>query len=209
MLSLVGLVKTWTFFIDTPLEINILRAGVCFSFSYHMQSSAYLKIVKRILAIVCEFNHIRDGFYLLPTLLLSRRRAHKNKPIPFTNCYYSSMGYTHTETELPIEDHYPKLVRDKIPEIVTLQGKQARVMVLKDDQEFLRYLCAKLIEEAMELSNAKTGDHQKEELADVNEVLSTILEVAGFSQGEIVAVQKEKRQQRGAFNNRLVLLSKP
>lgn len=119
------------------------------------------------------------------------------------------MTFTHTDTELPIEDIYPKLIRDKIPELVESQGKIASVRVLTDDSEYLRYLLAKLIEEATELANAETPHNQEEELADVCEVLSAVLELLKHTQADIAVIQDEKRQKRGGFKERLLMLTKP
>jgi len=119
------------------------------------------------------------------------------------------MSYSHTGTDLPIEDKYPKLVRDKIPELVESQGKKASTRVLSEDSDYLKYLLAKLIEEATELVHAETKDNQEEELADVYEVLGIILELLEFTQDDIAKTQKEKQEKRGGFNERLLMLSKP
>ncbi|HUC90322.1 MAG TPA: nucleoside triphosphate pyrophosphohydrolase [Patescibacteria group bacterium] len=119
------------------------------------------------------------------------------------------MTFIHTDTELPIEDKYPKLIRDKIPELVESQGKTAKTRVMKDDEEYLKYLLAKLIEEATELAHAETSHNQEEELADVYEVLSAVLELLELEQSDITSVQNEKRQKRGGFKKKLLMLVKP
>jgi predicted house-cleaning noncanonical NTP pyrophosphatase (MazG superfamily) len=119
------------------------------------------------------------------------------------------MTFTHTHTDLPIEDTYPKLIRDKIPEIVESKGLVASTRALTTDDDYLKYLLAKLIEEATELANAETLDHQKEELADVYEVIDAVLELLKLTPVDIAAVQDEKRQQRGGFKKRLLMLAKP
>lgn len=119
------------------------------------------------------------------------------------------MKYNHTDTDLPIENQYPKLIRDKIPEIVEGTGKKADTRVLSDDQEYLNYLLLKLIEEATELAKAKNEDNQMEELADVLEVIEAVLALKKLSLQDIAQVQDQKRQKRGGFKKRLLMLSKP
>jgi predicted house-cleaning noncanonical NTP pyrophosphatase (MazG superfamily) len=45
------------------------------------------------------------------------------------------MNFKHFETDLKIENEYPKLVRDNIPEIVEkLKGKRVKTRILEDDK---------------------------------------------------------------------------
>lgn len=119
------------------------------------------------------------------------------------------MAFIHTDTELPIENEYPKLVRDKIPELIESQGKTALTRVLKDDDEYLQFLLAKLIEEATELAHAETLHNQQEELADVYELLDAVLELLKLTPADINAVRSEKIQERGGFKQRFLMLTKP
>lgn len=123
-------------------------------------------------------------------------------------CYTSFMKHTHTQTDLAIENEYPKLVRDKIPQMIARDGKVAHTHIAESD-EYTRYLLAKLIEEATELKEAGSFDHQKEELADVREVLSAIQSALGIPENEIHDVQTSKANERGGFNGRIILDSKP
>ncbi len=119
------------------------------------------------------------------------------------------MKYTHTETDISIEDKYPKLVRDKIPELVESQGLNPTIRIMTEDQEYLDFLLSKLVEESTELMYAESDSNQQEELADVFEVLETILELKKFSRDDIAAVQDQKRLARGGFKERILMLSKP
>ena len=118
------------------------------------------------------------------------------------------MKHTHTETNLPIENQYPKLVRDLIPERITQGGKQFS-MHIADHDEYVSFLLSKLIEEASELKQANTLDHQKEEIADVREVLSAIQEALELSEDELQEVQASKAEERGGFSGRIILDERP
>ncbi|NCU37926.1 phosphoribosyl-ATP pyrophosphohydrolase [Candidatus Saccharibacteria bacterium] len=115
------------------------------------------------------------------------------------------MSYTHIDTNLPIENQYPKLVRDKIPEIITNDGFSVEYHRENDDATYLQYLFTKLLEEATELSRAENKDHQIEELADVNEVLSSLLALLDITESDVSKAQSSKRQERGGFLERIVV----
>ena len=80
---------------------------------------------------------------------------------------------------------YNKLVRDKIPEIITKDNKKAVTKILND-------------EEYLESNNI-------EELADIVEVIYGILEVKNISIEEFENVRKSKVQKRGAFKEKIFL----
>lgn len=108
-----------------------------------------------------------------------------------------------------IEDEYPKLVRDRIPEIIKEKlGVDVEKRILTDNQEFLDYLLKKMIEESVEARNSITDGNLEEELADIFEVIYTILELQKKTIEDIVVIQKEKREKRGGFNKKILMLSK-
>lgn len=119
------------------------------------------------------------------------------------------MKHTHTETDLPIENQYPKLVRDRIPELIERDGKTSEHHYEANDDKYLGFLLSKLIEEATELSEAEGAEHQREELADVREVVASIQEILAISEQEISEIQASKREERGGFGGRIVLDSLP
>ncbi|HSW74422.1 MAG TPA: nucleoside triphosphate pyrophosphohydrolase [Candidatus Saccharimonadales bacterium] len=117
------------------------------------------------------------------------------------------MTYTHTETNLPVENEYPKLVRDKIPEIIHQhEGVQAPTRVLEDDTEYEAYLRRKIIEEAAELAATETDDHTIEEMADLEELIDALLALKKLDRAQVTAAQSEKREKRGGFAKRLLML---
>ncbi len=65
------------------------------------------------------------------------------------------MVFDHFETNLKKENDYPKLVRDKIPEIIeNNENKKVKTRILEDDREYLDFLFKKL-KRANELANTK------------------------------------------------------
>ena len=95
---------------------------------------------------------------------------------------------------------YNKLVRDKIPEIIENSGKKTITTVL-NDEEYLTELDRKLNEECAEYQQ----DKSIEELADMLEVIYAITLARGYSVGELEQVRREKAENRGGFNDRILL----
>jgi len=98
---------------------------------------------------------------------------------------------------------YGKLVRDRIPEIIEQSGKSATLRQL-DADEFKLALRAKALEEAQELANAG-DDELLSELADLEEVIETILHAYDFTRDQLNAARQRKSDERGAFTKRLFL----
>jgi predicted house-cleaning noncanonical NTP pyrophosphatase (MazG superfamily) len=98
---------------------------------------------------------------------------------------------------------YHKLVRDGIPRIIEAGGGQPVTRVL-DQAAYLAALRAKLIEEAEEAQAASDGQLRLE-LADVLEVLQALAAAQGLSWEDVVAEAARKRDERGGFDQRIVL----
>lgn len=95
---------------------------------------------------------------------------------------------------------YNKLVRDKIPDIIKSAGKQAVTHILTDE-EYLAELDRKLSEECAEYQ----ADKSLEEMADVLEVLYSIVVARGYSVEELERVRAEKAEKRGGFADKIFL----
>jgi len=93
-----------------------------------------------------------------------------------------------------------KLVRDRIPEIVSNAGKRAVTRVLSEE-EYIAELDRKLDEECSEYH----ADKSLEELSDVLEVLYAIATARGYSAEELEQARAAKAEKRGAFADRIFL----
>ena len=119
------------------------------------------------------------------------------------------MIFTHTETSLEKENAYPKLVRDKIPEVVAnITGKKVSSRIMTDNVEYLSYLMQKVEEEVYELVHAEGKEHVVEEISDVLELIDALIAFYGVDMDEVKSVQKEKREKRGGFKERVLMLEK-
>jgi predicted house-cleaning noncanonical NTP pyrophosphatase (MazG superfamily) len=96
-----------------------------------------------------------------------------------------------------------KLVRDRIPAIITADGGQ-RVTRVLDDAGYEAALRAKLLEEAHEAQVAPDGELASE-LADVLEVLQALAAFHDISWEDVVSEADRKRAERGGFGNRIFL----
>lgn len=99
---------------------------------------------------------------------------------------------------------YNKLVRDKIPEIIQQAGYECEVATLSIT-DYLEALRQKLIEEAQEAALA-SPDNLVTELADLYEVIDAVLLAFEIEQETVLAVQKQRRQERGGFGRKIKLL---
>jgi predicted house-cleaning noncanonical NTP pyrophosphatase (MazG superfamily) len=98
---------------------------------------------------------------------------------------------------------YHKLVRDRIPDIIRQEGRTCEVESLPPD-EFRRALLEKLLEEAQEVVQA-SPDELSIELADLYEVIDEVMELHQIDQDSVLAIQKQRRAERGGFTKRLRL----
>ena len=97
---------------------------------------------------------------------------------------------------------YNKLVRDKIPQIINQNNEKCNIRVLSDE-EYLLELNKKMQEELKEY--LESGE--VEELADLEEVLRAILDVKKCSYTEFENIRIKKVEKRGAFKERIFLVS--
>jgi predicted house-cleaning noncanonical NTP pyrophosphatase (MazG superfamily) len=95
---------------------------------------------------------------------------------------------------------YPKIVRDKIPDIITESGKKP-LYEFVSIEEAIDGLEVKLHEELAEYM----ADHSLEELADLLEVVHGILFLKGISWDEIEELRLKKRAERGGFESCVLL----
>lgn len=95
---------------------------------------------------------------------------------------------------------YDKLVRDKIPEIIEMSGKQCEIEILSDEN-YLEMIDKKLDEELAEYHN----DKNIEELADLLEVIYAATKARGYSIEELENIRAEKAEKRGGFDKKILL----
>ena len=97
---------------------------------------------------------------------------------------------------------YNKLVRDKIPEeINNLEGRKANYRILEDN-EYIQELDKKLFEEAHEFIE----EHSVEELADLMEVIETIMETKNISHNDVEIARELKNKKKGSFKDKVYLI---
>lgn len=95
---------------------------------------------------------------------------------------------------------YNKLVRDKILEVIEKTGKIAEFHIA-DEKEFEGFLIKKLSEEVVEFTETPCA----EEIADILEVIDSLINVLGYSKEEILKIKEEKKESRGGFEKAIVL----
>ena len=92
----------------------------------------------------------------------------------------------------------PKLVRDKIPEIIKHNAQKSKTHIA-NDTEYWQKLKEKLREECDEFIEAEN----EEELADILEVIDAIIKCKKFKSVEKIKLKKFK--ERGGFQKRIIL----
>ena len=102
---------------------------------------------------------------------------------------------------MPTERH-DKLVRDRIPEIVTASGARPETRVA-DPLEFRALLRAKLVEEVHEFLE----DENPAELADILEVVRALAADLSTDPDELERIREKKVTERGAYDEHTVLLA--
>ena len=101
-----------------------------------------------------------------------------------------------------VEIKYDKLVRDNIPKIITDQDNQScEYYTIEDEDEYFKYLVKKVVEEINEFFQTPTS----EEMADVMEVLETIIQLKNINQDVVETTRLNKFIKKGGFKKKYVL----
>lgn len=109
------------------------------------------------------------------------------------------------EEDTPIDRiYYQKLVRDRIPDLIRLQGDACCVEEL-NYSDYKRELRVKLVEEANEALIATSTTDLLTEIADVYEVLDAFMLAYDISLEDVKRLQEQRYVERGGFTRRLKL----
>jgi predicted house-cleaning noncanonical NTP pyrophosphatase (MazG superfamily) len=100
--------------------------------------------------------------------------------------------------------HYRKLIRDRIPELISQEGCSCKVRRLSE-AAYARALKAKMLEEAYELSGAKGKKSLLNELIDLQELVESLRALLGVKPKTFRDLVECKRHKRGGFKKRLFL----
>lgn len=103
-----------------------------------------------------------------------------------------------------MEKIYNKLVRDRIPEIITINGGEPFTRIL-NDVEYKNELEKKLLEEYNEVLLTKTSEERIEELADMFEIIKALAILENSSIDDVIEVANSKSIKRGSFENKIYL----
>jgi 8-oxo-dGTP diphosphatase len=100
----------------------------------------------------------------------------------------------------PQATHHNKLVRDFIPRIIQ-KNHDVPITYHADMNEYHERLKMKLVEEVQEYLESD----REEELADILEVIHALTALKGIPREQLQKIQKEKRDSRGGFTQRIIL----
>ena len=101
--------------------------------------------------------------------------------------------------------YYRKLVRDKIPQIISRRGSAFKTRTLKT-KDFFQELLKKVGEEASGVLNVKNKSELVAELADIIEVIEEIKRQRKITSARITKARKDNRQRKGGFKKRIFLV---
>jgi predicted house-cleaning noncanonical NTP pyrophosphatase (MazG superfamily) len=100
-----------------------------------------------------------------------------------------------------MKNQFNKLVRDRIPALIEESGRTQRSRVM-DEAEYRDALLNKVVEEIEEFRLKEN----EEEIADIYEALDCLVRLKGFEPMHIDYIQLVKREARGSYNDRILLI---
>lgn len=103
------------------------------------------------------------------------------------------------------ELEFNKLVRDLVPASIAERGEMVTTLRL-EGAALIAALRRKLVEESMEVLDARTSDDIAEELADVREVMLALMNRLEIADADVEVRRKRKAKARGSFNEALMLV---
>ena len=100
--------------------------------------------------------------------------------------------------------HLNKLVRDKVPSLVTKDGG-SYTMKLMQGTDHLQALKDKLKEETDEFIAAEKSEIELDELVDIVELVHSYLKLHNITPEEFEALRIKKRKEKGSFERGIYL----
>lgn len=97
-----------------------------------------------------------------------------------------------------------KLVRDKIPEIIEKKWEKCEFYI-SDTKNHINFLIEKLLEESIEVKDAKWDSQMKSEIWDLLDVIDKLCELKWFNLTEIDELRKIKTEKRWWFDKWIIL----
>jgi predicted house-cleaning noncanonical NTP pyrophosphatase (MazG superfamily) len=94
----------------------------------------------------------------------------------------------------------PKLVRDKIPQLIESSGRSCEYEIA-DEGQMKTFLEAKMKEECQEFFESPSLS----EAADIYEVFLAVLDNWGLEMSEVLQHSQHKKVNNGAFKNKIIL----
>lgn len=171
------------------------------------------QLIKRISVLPTESNLIRDRDFLeaLASFAVEHNAvielqggvlSHAFYILQKAGCAVEIVDLFGTTEESLV---FRKVVRDKIPDTIIQKGESVSLLQIKGEQ-LVSALKSKLIEEALEVLDAKSTADTVEELADVLEVIHAISHHLKVSMKSIEDSRKIKLEKRGGFKDGKVLV---
>ena len=96
---------------------------------------------------------------------------------------------------------YTRLVRDKVPDIITHSGRRCEYRILSESEVILA-LQDKLIEKADKFSKRPS----EEEVSDIFELLDAIISKFGYEQMHIDYLKLKNREEKGGYDGNTYLV---
>lgn len=93
-----------------------------------------------------------------------------------------------------------KLIRDKIPEILTKKGLLPKTHIANNTEYWF-----KLKDKLQEEVNDFLKDSNETEIIDILEVIDAICKFKMFSKKHLELIKTRKAEQKGSFNNKIIL----
>lgn len=101
--------------------------------------------------------------------------------------------------------YYRKLIRDKIPQLITDRGSKFKIRTLKV-KDFWPELIKKVSEEVSGLRNARNKQELIAELADVVDVIDEIKRHKKITSSQLDKARRKNQRRKGGFRQRFFLV---
>jgi predicted house-cleaning noncanonical NTP pyrophosphatase (MazG superfamily) len=215
----------WIHFVDTPTDEEetdyFHYAGKSFTVTTHSDLTRLEPFIVEARKMDKVAIHLRPALNLLRDKnfveAVAESATRLNVPVQLEGSILSHIYYMLTKRGVRVRcvdalatprrrQRFGKLVRDLIGVKIRAGGEIARTFQVPKD-ELVRLLKAKALEEAFELFRAEDPALAFEELADILEVVLSACKAYGRSFEELAQFAARKRQERGGFEQGIVLIA--